>query len=152
LPQCEIAAFAPIELSIVSSTDLIPGCVGPIPSISAFPSNPPSHLVEGFTNFEAVSSALEYNDSQTCQNTTPRGLGEVYSFHRIHVLFQRLKKEDVNLFQYRVKYRSGSSTLGVLDWSGVDGIAPSEDSKREDRVRVLHVSATDLGQRGVFFS
>lgn len=74
-----------------------------------------------------------------------------YSFHRIHLLFQRLKIEDINLFQYRVKYRSGSSTLGVIDWSEIQGIAPTEESKREDKVRVLHVSATDLGNRGLYF-
>jgi hypothetical protein len=67
-------------------------------------------------------------------------------------VFQRLDKQDIALCQYKIKYRSGSSTLGVIDWSEIDGIVPSEESKREDRPRVLHASATDLGRRGLYFS
>lgn len=102
------------------------------PSPRSHSSTPPSEIEEDSTTDE---------QSQEKQ----------YSCHRIHILFQRLKNEDINLFQYRVKYRSGSSTFGIIDWSEIKGIAPTEESKREDKVRVLHVSATDLRNRGHYF-
>ena len=105
------------------------------------------------TTSETSTPLSEVGDSQ---NRNPPSVAVTqenpYSFHRIHVLFQRLAKEDIALFQYRVRYKSGSSTLGVIDWNEVDGISPSEENKREDRPRVLHVSATDLGRRGLYFT
>lgn len=206
LKQDEIEAFAPIEISVVSSnspskTHTFISDSSSSATLKTSPSssdcNPAilqTHRVEQSTHSSqstgSNSQTPDYKpeDRSTCSplssrsmsnstmtsstdSTTPPsqvgsssigdnglsgpsdGKGESpFSLHRIHVLFQRLKAEDVSLFHYRVKYRSGSSTLNVIDWSEIEGIAPSEESKLEDRVRVLHVSATDLGDRGIYYS